>query len=70
LSRDPSEGLDQLVLRDAGRLAYVSQRVLGDDAVLVLAEEQADGRLVFRSLGLRTDASEFCAELEKPLGSR
>jgi hypothetical protein len=47
------QGLRELVLGDTERARVVSQRVLGDDLVLGLAEDQANRRRILFMLDLR-----------------
>src|SRR5262249_55650608 len=60
--------VDELVLGDAHRLVPIAERVLSDDLVLALAQQEPDGRRVFRRLDLRVDGREIEAELTKVLG--
>lgn len=61
--------LRELVLGYAERACVVSQRVLGDDLVLGLAQDQADCRRVLLVLDLRVDRRHVEAELADVLGT-
>ena len=63
------QGLCELVLGDTERARVVPQRVLGDDLVLGLAEDQANRRRVLFVLDLRVDRCHVEAELADVLGA-
>ena len=57
------QGAGQSVARDADRFPEIPQGVLGHEVVAVLAEDEADGRLVFRRLHLLVEGGEVEVEL-------
>jgi hypothetical protein len=60
--------LHQLILRDADRLVDVAERVLGDDAVVGLAEQEADRRVVVLVAQQLVDRAQVEVQLARVLG--
>ena len=56
-------GLAKVHLADAHGLVEIAQGVFGHDAVALLAEHQADRRIVFRRLDLLIEGSEVEIQL-------
>lgn len=53
------ERLKELVFGDSHGLGVVPQSILGDDAVLAFAEQQADGGLIVGGFDLRVHGAEI-----------